>query len=82
MMSERFPLARFLYVGGNSETRLKETVPAVPVEMTKRFVVDGVSLPVFNVTAYFFHSGEICETSALANVVAPSLLSMETVRGL
>src|SRR5215831_6223044 len=81
MMSGRLPLGRFLNVGGNSDTRLSHTVPGLRVATTNRFVVDGVSCPVFSVALYFFHSVVIRGTSADAHRDAPSLVSIETVNG-
>src|SRR5262245_63205856 len=81
MMSGRLPFGRFLYVGGKSETRLNQIVPGEPVEITKRFFVDGMSFPVFKVAVYFFHSDVTGATSAIAKTIVPSLLSMATVSG-
>ena len=66
MMSLRLPLGRLFHVGGKSETILNQTVPALPVEMTRRFSADGVALPVAKATSYFFQFPVIRGTRALA----------------
>ena len=41
MRSTRLPFGRSCHVGGKSETRLNQNVPALAVEMTKRLEADG-----------------------------------------
>ncbi len=63
-MSARLPLGRSLYVGGNSETRLKLTLPLDAAEMTKRLAAERSTRPVFKATWYFCHFSPIAGTIA------------------
>src|SRR3954469_25704296 len=81
MRSVRFPFGRFLYVGGNRDTRLSQVVPGVRVEITNRFAVEAVSAPVFSVAVYFFHFVSSRPVSARAQTVLPSFVSIDAVNG-
>jgi hypothetical protein len=49
-------LGRFFHVGGKRETRLSRTVPGRSNRSAKRAFVVGVTLPVWRVAVYCFHS--------------------------
>ena len=79
--SGRMPFGRSLKVGGITETRVSQIVPGAVVEMTKRLAVEGAAVaPVFSTAVYFFHSMPGLPRVAAACTVAPSLLSMPTVK--
>jgi hypothetical protein len=65
-MSFRLPLGRLFHVGGNSESMLNQTVPALPVEITRRFSADGFAAPVVRTASYFFQLPVTRATCALA----------------
>src|SRR5476651_253261 len=80
MMSGRLPFGRPCHVGGNSETRLNHTVPLSAVEITRRFVAEiGADFDVMSVTSYLCQLAKRRGTSALAWMIAPSVLSIATV---
>ena len=81
MMSFRLPLGRLFHVGGNNDTMVNQTVPALPVEMTRRFSADGFAAPVVRTASYFFQLPVTRGTCALAWTVAPSLLTMAILIG-
>src|SRR5437763_15959393 len=78
--SGRRPFGVFWYVGGNSETRLNDTLPVPPADRTNRALhVVGASCAVLSVIVYFFHAPVTGGVSPLATVRLPSSARSEAV---